>query len=137
QALTPWMAAATAAALVYLWRSLRWGRVAVAALVALQLVDGGDVYFLRVHGMMGDNPLRAAVMHLSAGHEKRYTDRFRIVGGLQDVGKTLPPGSGVLMHYYTEELGLGVPAIADGVGWQGATEYLLLDTPANTVALWR
>ena len=41
------------------------------------------------------------------------------------------------MHHYIEELGLGVPVIADGAGWQGAIDYLQLDSPANTVAMWR
>jgi hypothetical protein len=137
QALVPWMAAAAAACMVLAWRELRWGRVALAALVLFQVVEGGDVYFIRMHGMIGDSPLRSVVEHLSAGHAGRYPERFRIWGGLPDVGKTLPRGSRVLMHDYGEQLGLGVPGIMDHPGWQGGVEYLELDSPARTVALWR
>jgi hypothetical protein len=37
------------------------------ALVALQVVDGADVYFFRVH-MLGESPLKPLIDLIAAGH---------------------------------------------------------------------
>src|ERR1019366_6412329 len=82
QSLVPWMAACTAAMLALAWRMGALVRGAVAMLVALQLVWGGDVYFYRQPTMAGDNPLKALVDHLGAGQEHRYEERDRPVADL-------------------------------------------------------
>ena len=50
QAIMPFMAAVTAGAMVLIWHQARWVvRGALGALVGLQVVWGGDVYFLPTH----------------------------------------------------------------------------------------
>jgi hypothetical protein len=40
------------------------------------------------------------------------------------------------MHSDHLKLGLGVQAVADGAGWQGAIEYLDLSSPKRTASMW-
>jgi hypothetical protein len=137
QMLMPWMAAVTVSLLVLAWRQGRLARAAVTVLVALQLVWGSDVYFIRSHAMIGDSVLKATVDFLSAGHDKRYAERFRIGGGLEDVAAKLPRGARVMQHEVQEKLGLGAQAICDMPEWQGALEYLVQDVPAEVERSWR
>lgn len=136
QALVPWMAVSGCAALVLCWRALRWGRLAVAALVALQLVDSADLYFVKAHGMIGDSPIRGVADYLAAGHAGKYDERFRIWGSAQDAAKQFPPGAVVLLHR-ADHLGLGAVTVTDDTGWQGAIDYLALDSPTMVTHLWR
>jgi hypothetical protein len=138
QALLPWMAACTAALLVLLWRAGGPAlRASLAALIAFQVVWGADVFFIGTHAMLGQAPIKRLADHLAAGNGGHTDDRFRIWGGLQDVGKTLPPGAVVLAHGLAEKLGLGAPAIVDTDGWQGGIDYLACQSPRATAELWR
>jgi len=138
QALIPWMAAATAAMLVLAWRAGRWARGCVSALVAFQILWGADVYFIRSHAMIGDSPLKELVDVVNAGHAGDYEKRRRLhSGSLHKVGERLPKDARVLIHQYHDRLGILRGSVHDTVGWQGAVEYLLLDTPDATVAQWR
>jgi hypothetical protein len=138
QALLPWMAACTAAVLVMAWHKGLAVRAALVLLVAFQLVWGGDVYFIRFHGMIGDSPLKALVDHLGLGQQKRYADQRRLHGGsLQAVGARLPPDTKVVVHEKHDRLGLGTASISDTLCWQGAYDYSYLDPPDAAVALWR
>jgi hypothetical protein len=138
QALLPWMAACTAAILVIAWRSGTAVKCAVVGLVAFQVLWGSDVYFIRSHNMIGDSPLKAFIDHVAAGHEGHYDDQRRLHGGsLQSVGARLPPHAKVLLHERHGGIGLGAAQITDTLGWQGAVDYLVLDTPRDAVELWR
>ncbi len=138
QALLPWMAACTAAMLVLAWRSGALVRVGVAMLVLFQILWGGDVYFIRSHSMIGDSFLKALVDQVAAGQSGKYEDRRRLhSGSLQSVGEHLPAHAKVLIHERHDRLGLMRESISDTVGWQGAIDYLLLETPNATADLWR
>jgi hypothetical protein len=138
QALLPWMAACTAAMLVLAWQGGRLIRCGVAMLVLFQLLWGGDVYFIRSHSMIGDSPLKVLIDLVAAGHSGRYEDRRRLHGGsLQPIGEHLPEHSKVLIHERHDRLGITVESIHDTIGWQGAIDYLLLETSNATVDLWR
>jgi hypothetical protein len=137
QILMPWMASVTVALLVLAWRQGWLARGAVALLVALQLVWGADIYFIRSHAMIGDSFLKATIDFLSAGHDKRYEERFRLPGSLEEVAPKLPRGAKVMQHEIQEKLGLGAQAICDMPEWQGALEYLIQDVPADVERLWR
>ena len=138
QALLPWMAACTAAILVMAWQKGLAVRVALVALVAMQLVWGGDVYFIRNHGMIGDSPLKALVDFMALGQQKRYGDQRRLHGGsLQAVGQRLPERAKVVVHEKHDRLGLGTASISDTLCWQGAVDYSYLDPPDAAMALWR
>jgi hypothetical protein len=122
---------------VLAWRSGALARAGVAVLVALQIVWGGDVYFLRTHAMLHDSPLTALVDHLDAGHQGRYQERFKGLGFFAELGVKLPRDAKVVVHDRHERFGLRTQFICDALGWQGAIDYLVLDTPTATARLWR
>ncbi|MFZ5889483.1 MAG: hypothetical protein ACOY0T_00290 [Myxococcota bacterium] len=139
QALLPWMVACTVAMLSLAWRQLPLARIGICSLVGLQLVWGGDVYFFRSHSMIGESPVKAAVDLIASGHQQRYhpDERLRIAGDVQDVGRRLPASAVVLLHSNTGLLGTAHPVVNDLPGWQGAIEYLELDSPERTAQMWR
>ncbi len=137
QALVPWMAACTAAALALAWREGVWVRTGVAVLVAAQVVWSGDIYFFRTHAMVGDAPLKATIEFISAGHRKEYQSRFLVHNEMREIGKSFPPDAKVLLHRSRDRLGIGVPTVVDETGWQGAIEYLELGGPRAVDQLWR
>lgn len=139
QALLPWMVAACAAILHGTWKRGPAARIAVVLAILAQAVYGDDVYFYRVHAMIGDSPLKAFVDWVSLGHAGRHQDRFGVWGGLQNnsVADKMPAGGKLLAHQFTEKLGAGVPSVLDGKGWQGGIDYLAQETPADTLRLWR
>ena len=78
ETLLPWMTAVTAGAMVLVWRgrplSVSPPRArARSLLVALQIVWGGDVYFIPGHAMIG-SPVKASVM-ISCRRATRRTTR--------------------------------------------------------------
>ena len=138
QGLLPWMAACTAAMLVLAWRGGRLVRCGVATLVIFQILWGGDVLFIRSHAMIGDSPFKALIDHMALGHGGKFEDRRRLHGGsLQSVGERLPAHAKVLINERHDRLGMMAETVSDTVGWQGAIDYLLLETPDATVDLWR
>ncbi len=138
QALVPWMAACTAAILVLAWRGGLLVRCGVAMLVIFQILWGSDVYFIRSHAMIGDSPLKALVDYVAAGQSGKYEDRLRLHGGsFQAIGERLPAHAKVLVHERHDRLGMMAETVSDTIGWQGAIDYLILETPDATVDLWR
>ena len=137
QALVPWMAACTAAMLALAWQKGALARGGAALLAGTQVLWGSDVYFYRSHAMIGDNPLKVLVDRLGAGQEHKYAERDRPVEDLMELGKQLPPGAKLLLHNLGGKLGLCTESLNDEPGWQGATDYAELDTPAAVRALWR
>ena len=139
QALLPWMAAVVAAGLVLLWRQGIFQKVSALVLVFTQLIWGGDVYFLKTHGMIGDNPLKSTTDFIASGfyankNEALYDRRLRTWGGLQDVGKEIPKGSVVLLHDIQERMSLGHVAVKDELGWQGLISYPHLGSPERALS---
>jgi hypothetical protein len=137
QAILPWIAACTAAALALGWQQGPFVRSGITALVALQLVWGSDVYFFRTHAMLGDSPIRAVGELLGAAHQGRYTERFARPGSLQAVGDRLPFGAKLLVHDVEEKLGARAETVLDAPGRQGAIDYLLLDSPRAVKDMWQ
>jgi hypothetical protein len=138
QALLPWMAACTATILVMAWQLGLLVRAMVTLLVAFQLIWGADVYFLRAHAMVGDSPLKSLVDYASAGHYRRYSDQRAVPGGvMKSIGERLPPHAKLLIHDRHDRLGIMAETITDGLGWQGAIDYMLLETPDEAAKLWR
>jgi hypothetical protein len=88
--------------------------------------------------MLGDSVLKQTVDLLGAGQNGKYDERRRLHGGsFQEVGERLPEHAKVLVHQRHDRLGLLHESVSDTIGWQGAIDYLLLDTPNATVDLWR
>ncbi len=139
QALLPAMVAVAAALAMLLARRGALARGAVVVLVVSQAIAGSDVYFYRVHGMAGDAPIKAFVDFVSLGQKGQFADQMRVWGDVNqnDLSRRVPKGGKVLAHHLVEQLGLGVPSVTDGVGWQAAVDYLAQPTPAATLAVWR
>jgi hypothetical protein len=135
QGLMPLMASVTAMLLVAVWHGHPWFvRVGLGALVGLQLVWGGDVYFFQTHAM-ARSPLKKSIDLLSSGFEKKYDARFAVQGTYQAIGRQLPPGSRVLLHETNINLGTGATTVLDNPGWQYAIEYGSLESPAAITEL--
>ncbi|MDC0741020.1 hypothetical protein [Polyangium mundeleinium] len=132
QGLMPLMAAVTVAIALSLWRSFGVAaRGALGMLVGLQLIWGGDVYFIQTHGFV-KTPLKSAIDLLSAGFEKKYDDRFDIQDGWQDVGNATPKGSRLLVHIFLShhfQLGTNRETILDMYLFQYGIEYGAAKTP--------
>jgi hypothetical protein len=127
QALVPWMAAVTAAVLALAWRAGRAARVALATLLAAQIIWAGDVPFLPTHAMVGTTPYKVVLDLVSAGHRKDYEGRFNSnQSPPEDVGKLVRPGSTVLLHDQHMRLGLRVRSVLDSHDAQTAIEYRAL-----------
>jgi hypothetical protein len=128
QIILPWMVVVTAAVLALAWRAGWLARGGVALLVGLQIVWGGDVYFLPTHAMVGGSPITSTVTLLSSGYRKDK-DRLRRLGPFFELGEKLPPKSKLLLHETHMITGLGVPVVSDWGGWQGGISYGRLGSP--------
>ncbi len=124
QSLLPWMAAVTAAAITLLWRvRARVVRVALVAIVAAQIVWGGDLPALPTHGMAGSSPIMVTFELLSTGYRNQLEQRFDPWTPLPDLAAALPPRAVVLLHEDHLRLGLARKVISDSHGRQGGIGY--------------
>jgi hypothetical protein len=133
QAIVPWMAACTAAILAALWRTQRpMVRLGTAVLVAFQLVWGADVHFLRPY------LLRELSDHVAAGDERNFARQPYPGTELQVIGRKLnDPRAKLVSHDFYQTVGVGTQLLHDNPAWQGAIDYLALDTPERTFKKWR
>jgi len=135
QTLVPWMAAATAAAMVLLWRKGRWVRAALVVLVTFQLAWGSDAYFIPSHAYT-KVPAKASMDLVRQGYQKKYDRRFASFTW-EKVAAALPPDARVLIHETHPHLGLQRQAVHDWVSWQAGINYGALGTPAKVDARLR
>jgi hypothetical protein len=132
QALLPWMAACTAATLAAVWRTrVPALRASVALLVAFQLAWGADLYVL-------DGSLKALIDHVAAGDAKNFARSPYPGNELTRIGARVnDPRAKLVGHDFYQSLGVGTGVICDNPAWQGAIDYLRLDTPRRVVEMWR
>jgi hypothetical protein len=133
QVILPWMAAVVAATIALAWRTSGPTRWLIALLVALQIVWGGDVYFIPAHAMTQASPARTTSDLLVQGYKKQYDERLDIGGGLFQMGraKELPADAHVLIHGVNARLGVWRPVVNDVAGWQYGVRYELLKSPGE------
>jgi len=112
QALVPWMAAATGATLVRVWSSGALARFALLPLVALQVVWGSDVPFLRTHNLIHDSPIRKAAEFFASGYEKK-AGRLQLFAPLPAAGARVPKDGVVLAHDIIMILGIDRQWVTD------------------------
>jgi hypothetical protein len=122
QTLLPWIAAATAGVVILAWRAGTAPKIAISALIGLQIVWGGDVYFIPAHAMI-KSPQKKVIDLLGAGYRKEYDARLDVFGVYPDVGKALPPDARVLLHDNHVHVGLGRTSVSDWGGWQFGISY--------------
>ncbi|MDC0741021.1 hypothetical protein [Polyangium mundeleinium] len=122
----PLMTAVTAVLLLSLYRSFgRPTRAALFGLVGLQVVWGGDVYFIQTH-VHAKSPPKQVIDLVSGGFDQKYTERFAVQARFQTIGAEVPPGSRLLlhlMHVHHGHLGTGHRTVLDNYLWQFGIEY--------------
>jgi hypothetical protein len=127
QGLLPWMAAVTAAALISAWKEMRVLRGPLAVAVGLQIVWGGDVYFIPANDDSYEtnrtSPIKSAVDLLSSGYRGDYVKRLHPFDTWEAIGRAVPPDAKVLLHERYLHLGLGRMSVSDLPGWQGGISY--------------
>lgn len=128
QILTPWMAGFVAAVLGWLFMQVRPVRWAAATLTASQLAAGADAYFMPIHYMLGQHPLKATVDLLGKGYLRRYEERFKAYEENQAMGKALPLDAKLLYHSIHLRFGLERVAVSDAPRFVGAIVYGRLGT---------
>ncbi|MFO0611399.1 MAG: hypothetical protein U0414_02340 [Polyangiaceae bacterium] len=132
QPLVPWMAAATAATIILLFR-LGWvGRIGSSLLVGYQIIWGGDAPFLPTHAMAGA-PMKASYDLLSSGFRKD-ANRFRTYANWVALGNTFPRNARVVLHDNHTHLGFQRETLNDWGAWQFGVSYGRLGTPQ---AVWK
>ena len=136
QTLMPWMAAVTAALIILIWRTGGASRVALAGLIASQIIIGGDVYFLQSHAMIR-SPIKRVNDLLSAGYAKKYDQRLDVFRSWTRVRDALPQDAHVLLHDNHTHLGLSRRTTSDWGGWQFGISYGRLRSPAEVWDLYR
>ena len=119
QVLVPWMAAATAIVLVLLWRQGGPLRLAVGCMVGLQIVWGGDVFFMSTHRAAGSSIPKIVVDLLGRRDAKQGSDRLISFPDWEPMGQALPSGAKVLVHEEEIHLGLSAVSMSDYPGNQG------------------
>ena len=120
QIILPLLAATTAAILIRAWRVGRLARIGVGALVALQLVWGGDLLFAGSDRTIGSISLIRSTMDGRA--------RTRFSGTLPDyfgLNRLLPQDAVVLLHHWHPQLGINRKIFLDWAGFQGVVDYRL------------
>lgn len=137
QLLIPWMACFVVAALVLAWRQSKLARLPLVALVATQVIWGGDAPFLRSHAMLHELPQVHAARLLESGYQKNWSLRERVFDPLQKIGEALPSGSSVLLHELNPRLGLDARVVTDMAGLQSGIRYGLLESPQEVYDLYQ
>ena len=137
QAILPFLAASTAAMLILIWRSGQLIlRGALSALIALQIVWGGDVFFIATHAMVR-SPLKAVADLMQSGFKRNYTQRFTMQHRQQELRRALPKGARVVLHEQHDYLGIGRDVINDWPTWQFGLSYGLHKSPRETWSILR
>jgi len=136
QTLVPLMAVCTGASIILLWRSGWPARIGVVLLVGLQIVWGGDVYFIQSHAMI-KSPIKKVNDLLQMGHQRKYDQRFAVFGSYQKMRKVLPEGARVLLHDNHTHVGVGRETVNDWQGWQYGMNYGRLKSPKEVDDLLR
>jgi hypothetical protein len=132
QALLPWMATTVAATLACLWE-LHWTTKPLAAiLVGVQVVWGGDAYFIPAHAMTGNSAAPITIELLAQGMKGKYSERYAFGDRLFEIGRdaALPQDAHVLVHEHELRLGLWRPVISDQAGLAYAYRYEMLEDHA-------
>jgi len=137
QLLLPWMACVVVAGLILTWRQARLARIPLVALIAMQVVWGGDALFIRSHAMIRDLPMVHSARLIESGYKGNWALRERVFDPLQSIGDALPADSSVLLHELNPRLGLGARVVTDMSGLQTGIRYGLLESPQQVYELYQ
>ncbi|MBK9266959.1 MAG: hypothetical protein IPM54_45190 [Polyangiaceae bacterium] len=134
QALLPWMVCTVAATLLLLWRQAHWSAKPLACmLVGVQIVWGGDAYFIPAHAMTGNSAAPVTAELLAQGMKGKHKERYGFGDRLFEMGRdpALPQDARVLLHEHETRLGLWRTVVSDQPGLAYAYRYEMLKGPAE------
>jgi hypothetical protein len=135
QVLVPWMTASLAAIVILLWRRGLVVRLALAALVAFQLIWGSDVFFIPGHAH-ARSPAKVSIDLAASGFQRKGKSRLRVFP-FEKIAARLPPEAVVMLHEVHPHLGLQRQAVHDWVSWQAGINYGRLASPQAVDATYR
>jgi hypothetical protein len=118
QIILPLLVATTAAILVRAWAVGWLARLGVVALVALQIVWGGDLWFA------GSDRMMNSISLIRSSLDGRGKSRF--AGMSADyfaLDRALPKDAVVLLHHWHPQLGINRQTYLDWAGFQGVVDY--------------
>ncbi len=132
QALLPWFAACSAAAIALAWQNGRLAQIAVCLLVGSQVVWGADAPFNPEHRAIieSHSQLKAAIDRIASNFTHDYARRINAFGDMVDLGNAVPSNAKVLIHHVTLHLGLQRASVTDAPLWQGGISYSRFVSPA-------
>lgn len=116
QNLLPWMAAATASVLILVWRSGWPARLLVCLLVTLQVIWGGDVYFIPTHAMV-ESPAKASIDLILTSFRGNFVNRLNIYEPYAGIGRELPKDAKVYLRKIAIHLGMARMTVSDYGGF--------------------
>lgn len=131
QALLPWFATCTAAAIALAWDSGVVPRLALIVLVGSQVVWGGDAPFIHSHRMVGESQLKIGMDRITSGFDHKPERRTGTFGDLADIGSALSPSARILVHEEQIIFGLQHPTIVDAPDVQAGISYGRFRTPGE------
>ncbi|HRI62901.1 MAG TPA: hypothetical protein PK156_01655 [Polyangium sp.] len=139
QLLLPWMACIVSATLFCLWRAHWTAKPLTAVLVGVQVIWGGDAYFIPAHAMTGSSAGPITAELLSSGMKAKYAERFAFGDRLFEMGRdaALPQDARVLVHEHELRFGLWRPVVSDRPGLTYAYRYEFLKDDADVYAHMR
>ena len=133
QIFMPLLVATTAALLVGVARLGRWAQIAIAPLVLLQVLWGGDAIFYS-----SKDRIAPALALITSGFNGTAATRF---DGAYDpylqIGKALPPDAKVLLHMSHTHLGIDRELVLDWAGYQGLISYSKLHDMRELAELYQ
>jgi hypothetical protein len=124
QSVVPILAAATTATLIRTWDLGRLARIGVTALVAVQVVWGGDVMFYSQK-----DRLQEALKLVTSGFRGAEAERDGYRTAFRRLGEMLPPDAKVLVRPSPVSLGLNRQVVLDQPGSQGLITYAGIGGP--------
>ena len=133
QAVVPMFAAVTAGVVMFAWRQGWLARAGVLALVATQIVWGGDALFYSGFGRLDD-----AISMIRSGSEGRAKHRFDpYLASQVALSQSLPSNAVVLFHNTRLSLGVNRPTLQDLPGYQGLISYRGVKTARELIEMYR
>jgi hypothetical protein len=131
QALVPWMASVVAAVAYVIWQRGIASRVALGAVITLQVVWGGDVYFIPAHVTAGNiPPAKATIDLLSTGYRKAFAARQKVFGNYTEISRKAPKDAKILVHDCHAHLGVDRMTVSDIGPWQGGISWGRMPSPS-------
>jgi hypothetical protein len=134
QTYLPWMAACLAAIVSQAWCLGRPVRVAVALVIAAQVVVGAGVPFLPTHSMIRGSPFVTSIKLFGGWRSKKRANLDAPTGAFVNMPGELPGDAKLLLHDTRLTLGVGRPVVSDAIAWQLGIDYSQHISPT---AMWR